>query len=402
MFWEKTPVPAQGPANFSAWKDTKNADAVPNWALRAMRSFQGITGPVREDLLDKTLSALQEIVADPNVVPSTRYNAILTAGQLDSKESSPGNPPDAYPASLIYLVDVYQDTSFPPYLKYGALLGIVRHAYLGIDPPQQNRVIDLFLKTAVAEFDVEEMAPNPGFAAPIEPAILNWFRQTALDGLSALKTVGENGTVVTELLAVMSRQSQELVELYSGQDPFSQEEWQQVRQVVELASKVAKTLGDLNYKSEAGVDVKKMTDTFAALLKAVCDAEHKMAADSIGLRKGSADPAMLMEQIVIDMKVCIQSVAWGIQSGLITGKRGDDSMYAATVVAANETEVKRLDLLLQEINGLSAFFDEGNKTNRQTTSAENVGANTPRRTFKFDLSELRDALAKSAEAFSKI
>jgi len=378
-------VSAQNPTDFTPWKDAKNAESIPDWArIMLSRDFRDLTGTAREELLAKTLSALSEIASDSEVVPATRYNAILAAGQLEASLGSPGNPRTAYPATLTYLVDVYQQGDAPLFLKYGALLGIVRHALLGIDADQRDKVIDLLLETAASEFE-------SGYAIPLEPAVWDWFRQTALDGLSALKTTGISGKVVAELLSIINDQSQELEEWSrSHQDVLNREAWQQIRRTLELASKAAKTLGDLDYPSATDIDTKKMTDTFIRLTKVACEVTCKMATDFIDREEMSPSPAVLCEQIVVNMKTCTQSVVWGMKSGFLTARPSENSFYAS--LKNDDPAIKRSDVLMAEIVELSAFFDEGDKARRS------VALPGVPKAFKFDLSELRDALKKCSEA----
>ena len=384
-FWGGTFVSAQTPTDFTSWKDAKSADSVPDWIGRMLRDFRSITGPPRDELLVHTLSALKEIVADADVVPSTRYNAILAAGQLVSTEPTPGNLPVAYSAALPYLVDVYQEPDFPSYLKYGALLGIVRHTLCGIDHSQQDKIIDLLLGTVTTEVELDD----------VTPAVWHWFRRTALDGLTALKTVGTNKKVVTELLAVIERKSQELEELCRSPNILTREQWEWTRQTTELASQAAKTLGDLDYRSASHTDAEIMTDVFIKLTKAVCDVERKAATDSEEMGEAFPHSAMLLEHVVVHVKVCLQSVVWGFRSVFLTANRpGESSFYAS--LKADDLAAKRLDSLLSEIIELAAFLDEGDRTKRSVAAA-----NAPKE-FKFDLSELRGALAKCSESLEKI
>ena len=396
FLWE-TSIQAQSTIDITRWKDAKNADDIPEWTRRMLiRDFRDVTGAVRDEMLAKTLSALKDIFTDSNVVPSTRYNAIFAAGQLVSTEASPGNLPVAYSAALSDLINAYQDTDSPPYLKYGALLGIVRHAVLGIAPAQQDGVVNLFLQI-ITELETDEFASDSVFALPLEPAVWDWFQQTALDGLSAMKTAGTDGKVIQELLAVINRQSQELEELMCHQDMFSSREKEQVRRTIELASKAAKTLGDLDYKLLTDIDEQKIIDSFVALAKVVCNVESKIIADSTGQRGTSPDPATLIGQIVADMKICTQSIVWGIQCRFLTSRWGENSFYAALVIANNDKARNRLDRLLKEIGELSTFFDEGDKTNRQAVPLGNMG-----KAFKFDLRELGEFLENFSESLSNI
>jgi len=394
LFWG-TSVQAQTTTDFTAWKDPQNAEAVPGWArLMLTRDFRNATGTAREELLAKTLSTLKGITSDSNVVPSTRYNAILAVGQLVSREPTPGNPSIAYPAALTYLIEVYQNLDSPHYLKYGALLGIVRHAHIGINPALQDKVIDLLLKTVTTEFEPGEITLE---TVPLEPAAWDWFRLTALDGLAALRTIGTDGKVVTELLSVINRQSRELEDLIDSQYMFTREEWELFRRSSELASKAAKTLGDLNYAEPTDIDTRKMTDAFIRLTKVVCDIVHKMATDSIEPieRDGlSPHPVLLLERIVVNLKICTQSVVWGIRSSFLTGRPTEDSFYAS--LEPDDPSIRRLDMLLVEIINLATFLDEGDGTRRPILSA-----NVPRE-FQFNLSELRDVLARTSEVLMEI
>jgi len=378
-------VSAQTTTDFAPWKDAKNIDAIPDWArVMLPRDFRGVTGTAREELLAKTLSALVDIVSDSEVVPATRYNAILAAGQLETMPGSPGSPPTAYPAALTYLVDLYQRADTPHYLQYGALLGIVRHAIMGLDSDQRDKVIELFLATVTSEF-------APGHALPLEPEVWDWFRHTALDGLSALKTTGTDGKVVEELLLLINDQSQELEEWSrTYQAVLNREAWQRIRRTLELASKAVKTLGDLDYASVPNVDAGIMTDTFIRLTKAACEVKSRIIVDAIEQKEVTPNPAALREQIVVNLKTCVQSVVWGIKSGFLTARPRENSFYAS--LQNDEPAIKRLDVLMSEIAVLSTFFDEGVRE-RRSGALPGVA-----KAFKFDLAELRDALKKCSES----
>jgi hypothetical protein len=302
--------------------------------------------------------------------------------------------PTAYPAALIYLVDVYQAADSPYCVKYGALLGIERHIICGIAPAQHEKIIDLLLETIAIDLPARGIPLKTGPAEQLEPAVWDCFRQKALDGIATLKTVGTDGKVVATLLTVIDAKSQELEVFSRVQDILTRENLEQTRRAIELASKAAKTLGDLDYKSVKDIDTKKLSDTLIVLTKNVCNVGEKMAADSIKRGGTSPEPAKLLEQIVVDTKVCIQSIAWGIPGGILTSRPGENSFYA--VLPNDEPTKKNLELLREEIIKLTTFFDEGDKTRPSTSPASDSKA------FKFDLPVLRDALAKTSETIAKI
>ena len=382
-------APAQTATDFTPWKDPKSAEAVQGWTQQMLNRTRNLTGTAREELLAKNFAALKEIVADEDVVYSTRYIAILTIGQLIAVEPpSPGIPPVAYPNALPYLIEVYHDPDAPYCLKCGALLGIVRHAHGGMAPDRKNEIIDLLLDTVMTEFVSGIVTLD---SVPLEPAVWDWFRLTALDGLTALKTVGTDNEVITELLALINRKSQELEVLTDMEITLTRLGWEQFRHAVELASKAAKTLGDLNYSEAKDIDTEAITDTLFRLTRAVCDVNAKMIADSVEQGGTSPNPALLLERIVINVKMCTHSVVWGVRNSLLTGRATDDSFYAS--LDSDDPAVKRLDMLLAEIIKLTTFLDEGDGTRRPIE-------NMPK-AFFFNLSELRDALAKTSEALDE-
>ena len=199
---------------------------------------------------------------------------------------------------------------------------------------------------------------------------------------------------MAELLSVIDQKSQELENLSQLDEIQTYENEKQSCRSIELASKAAKTLGDLNYQSASGIDTKKMTDTFIRLTQAICDVERKMATIPTSREGTLPAPAMLIEQIVRNIKICTQSVIWGVRSGLLTGKPGENSFYAS--LEKDDPAIKRLDVLLSEVRELTTFFDEGEKSRRSAAIA-----NLPQ-TFRFDLAELRDVLEKCSETLTEI
>ena len=368
---------AQTLTNFATWKAPENAEAVPDWArIMLNREFRNLEGPERETRLAQVLAALQDIVGDADVVPSTRYNAVLAVGQLDSRV---GNPPTAYPPALAYLADVYQNADSPAYLKYGALLGIVRHAVCGIEPDPQERIIALLLETAAGQTAESN-------AEPLKPDVGHWFQCTALDGLTALKTMGPDGKVVSELLALMEQKIQEIELLSEHYDLFVSANAERLHRAVELASKAAKVLGDLDYRSAAGIDSDRMADVFVKLTQAVCVAGCRMITVYLDEERTVPEPNVLKERIVAMQKMSMQSVVWGIRGGfLLPNRPAEHSFYAS--LPEGDSALVRLDALLTDILAISAFFDEGESSRRSAMPTDASKA------FRFDLLELREVLA---------
>gem|GEM_PF-2593867 len=426
MFWGNLHAGAQPDTDFAAWKNPLNVDAIPEWTrIMLTRDFRNRSGTDREELLAKTLAGLKDIVADNQVLPATRYNAILAVGQL---ELEPGNPPKAYQEALLYLIEVYEhDPAITPlFLKYGAMLGIVRHAVCGIEPDHLDKVIDLLLHTVEAEH-----ANHP--AGMEESDIWLWFRLAALDGITALKTTGTDGKVIQTILTLIRKKTAEIEYLSEHDDLSLTANYQRLFKSIELASKAAKTLGDLDFnrmntESDADIPCKDIADSFIILTKTVYNACLKMISpylpqnsveqntigydhtdteggiaentngqiDTVGLGNAESSreilekPNGLTEQIVVNLKTCMQSVVWGVRSGFLSQTRpAEHSFYV--FLDTDSPEIKRMDMLMAVILELSAFLDEGDRSRRP------LGSGDAPKTFPFHLHELNDVLNRASE-----
>lgn len=195
---------------FARWTRPENTGQVQQTFVKEFLSqdLRDTTGNAREYLLNKSFDTLKKIAADNSVTPTSRYNAILTIGQLAQREpAGRGNPPTPYVQALPYLIGEYQKKENPKFIQLGTLIGIVRFAEIGItDETLKNTTIpNLFVET------IQSGKPKEN-GNKEEQEMIDWFRFYALDGLGALKSAGNNGQIV-KVLSEIIENNQETIEL---------------------------------------------------------------------------------------------------------------------------------------------------------------------------------------------
>ncbi|MDR1963886.1 MAG: hypothetical protein LBQ50_08915 [Planctomycetaceae bacterium] len=241
---------------FARWTRPENTGLVQQTFVKEFltQDLRDSTGNAREYLLAKSFDTLKKIAADQNASAPSRYNAILTIGQLAQREpAGRGTPPTPYAQALPYLLGEYQKKENPKFIQLGALIGIVRFAEIGIadETTKNNTVPELFIATIQSG-----QAKQDGNKE--EQEMTDWFRSYALDGLGALKSVGANGRVVKVLSEVIENNLE----------------------TIEFRTHAAKILGDLNF-AEAGTALnqqqyQQIGTQLIALMKTTADDQFKM------------------------------------------------------------------------------------------------------------------------------
>ncbi len=171
---------------FARWTDSANESNLYSFRNDFLKTDAGkITGNARNYLLGYALAELGAIAADKAVFPAGRYNAILAIGMLDQKAGeSSSSQPTAYPEALSYLVKEHENAENAPFIRLGALLGIVRHAQSGIgDAAQRQAVFALLCRV------LDEGKPNEERSAD-DQEMLDWNRSLAVSGLQSLRMSG--------------------------------------------------------------------------------------------------------------------------------------------------------------------------------------------------------------------
>ncbi len=128
-----------------------------------------------------------------NYHPAFRYNAVLMIGDLNARESPrPSDLPVPLPAARDFLLKHVADAQQPEWLRAGALVGLVRHAEIGISGSDARQAVaDAMLAILKSERPAETSAVGHA-----------WMRSQAAKGLAAFGEVGNNNAVALALGAV--------------------------------------------------------------------------------------------------------------------------------------------------------------------------------------------------------
>ena len=365
-------------------------------ARELLQDFRDVNGNAREYLLNKSLQTFQKMAADNTVHPSARYNAILAVGQLCQREpTGRNNPPVLYAQALPYLIAEYQKENNPQYLKLAALIGIVRHARVGItDETMKNQTVPNLCLTIL-----RSGKPAQGVDKE-DQEMKDWFRQNAMDALAGLKTVGPNGQTVNALEEILSDASES----------------------IEIRTKAARTLGDLDYQTAlaAGttLNYQRLGSALITLMKATCDAELQTVIqlrDKARVKQGRGavapgtvedDPpfsAITSPEERIEITGVVQSIKSNVQN-VVYGLRGQQFSRSATqgiqpMLPSDDAVTQKINAMMNKgVNPLFKKLDEGpaeDGTRPRADAGDGRGGKPPgadEKLLKVNLLNIRDAL----------
>lgn len=208
---------------------------------------QGKNGDPHTDALTLLLAAMQRIASE-NFHPAVRYNAMLAIGDFNEQEpvginGVPTPLPDAVPILVAALTDEKQIDA----VKVAALVGLVRHARLGIADQQlvAQRLVPALIKLAA-----EKTPPATRSADGHE-----WMRCMAIDVLGLLRNVGDNNLVAKALATIVA-------------DKKDVPEQNDREMLVRCAA--ARALGNLNYANASGLNPVSLAESLAGLAVEAC------------------------------------------------------------------------------------------------------------------------------------
>ena len=175
------------------WTVRDNGREIHKYVAELESDAVSLSGAAQDTFLKEVVAVLQSYAGSAKCYPACRYNAVLAIGKLDvaggADRNSPGTP---YADAIPVLAKICtSDKDVPDYVRYGALIGLVRHAQLGIkDDSFRNGV-----KTTFAKVLDEKFAEQHN----IRGEIYECFQENAVIGLASFKspegTKGGTGTL---------------------------------------------------------------------------------------------------------------------------------------------------------------------------------------------------------------
>lgn len=175
------------------WTVRANAQNLVKYRQELETDATARSGAPQQTFLKEAVDALKSYAGSKDCYPACRFNAALAIGSLNEAagdRSGAGATP--YAGAITTLAQMVNSTKeVPDYVRLAALIGLVRHAELGIkDEKMAGNVKSLFAKILDPKYAEER---------GIRPEIYDWFQEKALMGLASYKspegTKGGAGTL---------------------------------------------------------------------------------------------------------------------------------------------------------------------------------------------------------------
>ncbi|MDR1478542.1 MAG: hypothetical protein LBJ00_06330 [Planctomycetaceae bacterium] len=404
---------------FARWTTDGNIGFVQTYSRDLItRDLKNATGGARTFFLAKSLETLMKMVNDKTLNPTARYNAILTVGQLATKEAAPPEPPTYYEDALKQLIALYDNESTAEYIRFGALVGIVRHAQAGISNEEfkNNKVPAIFIKTIESKSPVADRDAD-------DQQKLDWLRTRAFDGLAALKIADQN--VMQNVLTVIKNVIRSETESF------------------DMRCRAARLLGELDLQSVADkikpAEFGQISGLLISLTKSYCDWEVNKIDSMVNKSFGGRQPnnpsmprmpvgrfdgmsgtgentvveppfaslplSVQREIIVTTQRVKSNSLyylLYGMRGGKLTGPTSNGII---SVLKTDDPNNKKLSSTTKSIASLIEILDKGKP---ETATTGTLPTRTPRPVaaakgqYKVNFTTLREALQKCSDEISEI
>ena len=257
------------------WTLPENCNKLPSLRKELSNEFWKCRNkPVHAYLSSLVLDFMGKM-AEANVHPAARYNAMLTIGNLNSREQTGRVNPvplsEAFPLLLKLLTDEQQTDA----VRIGALIGVARHAELGIsDQGARGQALDAALKLATTR-------NVPGRSVRGHA----WMRCRAIEILGSLGTAGADGSVAKALAQIVGQASNPMNVRCAAARAFGQ-----IERTQETGLKPAEVAGHLGRL--AIVACKTELDRMKKEIDKRRQEEESPGAGRFGGRRGFGHPMM--------------------------------------------------------------------------------------------------------------
>ncbi len=384
------------------WTVRDNGREIHKYVAELESDAVSLSGAAQDTFLKEVVSVLQGYAGSAKCYPACRYNAVLAIGKLDvaggADRNTPGTP---YADAIPVLAKICtSDKDVPDYVRYGALIGLVRHAQLGIkDDSFRNGV-----KTTFAKVLDEKFAEDHN----IRGEIYECFQENAVIGLASFKSPEgtKGGTGTLDLFRKM---------IENKDVSF------------ELRCIAARAIGDMNLDSVAKYDYNGLAKSLVTLARDFCIEEStyidselvrdqvKSAASGMGGAGGMGGMSggmggmggtiqnqKSMETIVARVQYgfeCIQRAIKGVKnggSGVKAKLDPNDEKQADTIAMLDDT--------LKEFEDTNKFIAEGPKNGGSMmtgmTGMTDMGASGSG--LKVDANSMKDHLLAKKIKFNEL
>ena len=177
-----------------------------------LKQIQGTSNDsaIRKHMLDElVLPYFSRVASDSGYHPAVRLNAVLVIGNLNRRDGERNVEPSLpMEAALQTLVNLANAAETPPYLKIGALAGVLRHAV--IDGQLKTKVLDNQLREQAIQLAISVLDATAPASAPDAAPLTDeqyWMRRQAVQILGKFRAPGADGKAVIALRNILDDQT---------------------------------------------------------------------------------------------------------------------------------------------------------------------------------------------------
>ncbi len=174
------------------WTVIDNEREIHKYRAELEADATSVSGAVQVSFLKAAVHALKSYAASSSCYPACRFNAVYAIGTLNEVAGADRNSPGVPYAGAISTLANFCTSSkeFPDYVRLGALIGLVRHAELGIkDDKNRAGVKTVFARILDSKYQEEKN---------LRDDVYEWFQEVAMQGLASFKSPeGSKGGVGT-------------------------------------------------------------------------------------------------------------------------------------------------------------------------------------------------------------
>lgn len=400
------------------WTVRANARDLVKYRQELVQDGASLTGAEQTAFLKEAVSVLKGYAASNKCYPACRLNAVLAIGELNTVTGDRSTPDTPYAGAIPDLGRmVTASGDVPDYVRYGALIGLVRHAQLGIqDEKLRNGVKTIFARVLDKQYAVD---------AKLRDEIYDCFTENAIIGLASFKSPegSKGGTGTLDLFRQMIEDKNASIQLRCA---------------------AASGIGDMNLDGVQNYDFVGLARSLVMLARDLCieesgyidselvrDQVKSAAAGGMGGGMGGMSGGMggmsggmggmgggmggtiqnqkSMEAIVARIQYGFECIQIGIK-----GKKSGGSGVLGKLDANDEAQAEVVEMLndaLDEIAGTNKFIAEGPTTSSGmfggTSGMGGMGGMTDMyggmsSNIKVDASSMKDHLLEKRINFNQL
>jgi len=141
-----------------------------------------VSGSAQATFLKEVVDCLNSYAASDSCYPACRFNAALAMGSINEASGDRNSGGTPYAGAITPLATLVNSDKkpYPDYVRLAALIGLERHAQLGIkDEKMRANVASLFVKI---------LDPSYAEKKNLRDDVYEWFQELAVKGLAAFKS----------------------------------------------------------------------------------------------------------------------------------------------------------------------------------------------------------------------